>query len=100
MSKLWIDEFEALGTDRNGRPTSVPQYPPVASQTPITLSASSVQSAVFGATTRFVRLRADGIAHIAVGTNPTATTNSSPFDANQAEFIGVSPGHRLAAYLG
>jgi len=99
MSKLWITEFASLGPDASGLPGPIPQYPPVATQPPLTLGATQ-QSAAFNAATRFVRLRADGICHFVVGTGSfSATTNDTPLDANAPEYIAVQPGMKLAVII-
>lgn len=96
MAKLWITELSALAQGANYQDAPVGQYPAVVNQTPLTLGATQ-QSAAFGATTRFVRLRADGACHFVVGTGSfSATVNDTPLDANAAEYIGVKPGDKLA----
>lgn len=99
MAKLWITELQSMGSDRLGNTLPVPAFPAVVSQTPITLGATA-QSAAFNAATRYLRLRSDGICHYVVGANPTATVNDTPLDANSVEYIGVSPGMKLAVITG
>lgn len=99
MSKLWITEFQSVGPANSGVKAQIAQHPPVAIQAPIVLGAST-QSAAFNAATTFVRLRCDAICHYVVGVNPTATTNDTPLDPNNAEYIGVHAGMRLAVIAG
>ena len=99
MAKLWITEFKFIGSDATNARPQVAYHPPVATQTPITLGAST-QSAAFNAETRYIRLRADATCHYVVGTNPTATTNDTPLDANSPEHIGVPAGMKLAVIAG
>ena len=99
MAKLWITEFQFIGSDATNARPQVAYHPPLATQTPITLGATT-QSAAFNADTRFVRLRADGICHYVVGSNPTATTNDTPLDANVVEYIGVPAGMKIAVIAG
>lgn len=99
MSKLWITEFASLGSDASGLSSPIPQYPPVATQTPLTLGATQ-QSAAFNAATRYVRLRADGDCHFVIGSGSfSATVNDTPLDANAAEYIAVHPGMKLAVII-
>lgn len=49
----------------------------------------------------YVRLRADEACHIAIGTNPTATTsNALKLGAGAVEWVGVPAGHRVAVIAG
>lgn len=99
MSKLYITEFATLGPDASGTSVPIPQYPPVATQTPLTLGATQ-QSAAFNAATRFIRLRADGACHFVIGSGSfSATVNDTPLDANAPEYIGVNPGMKLAVII-
>lgn len=99
MPKLWITEYSYAGADASGSPLPMAAHPPAAVQTPVNVTGTSAQSAAFGSTTRFVRLRADIACHFVVGTNPTATTNDTPLDANSAEYFQVPAGHKIAAIL-
>lgn len=100
MPKLWITEYAAAGSDAMGTPLAIARHPPVAVQTPVDFTGTSTQSAAFAATTRFVRLRSDATCHFVVGVNPTATTNSTPIDANSAEYFEVPAGQKLAVIAG
>jgi len=99
MAKIWITEYTTAGADSAGTPLPMAAHPPAAVQTPVTITSTSAQSAAFGAKTRFVRLRADVACHFVVGTNPTATTDSTPLDANSAEYFQVPAGQKLAVIL-
>jgi hypothetical protein len=63
-----------------------------------TVTASSVQSTAFGASTTMVRLScSQGHCHFQVGTNPTASITTSPMMPNNfSEIIRVSPGQKIA----
>ena len=63
-----------------------------------TVTTSSVQMSAFGATTTMIRIAcAQGHCHFAIGSNPTASTSSSPLiGINQSEIIKVSPGQKIA----
>ena len=102
MSKLWITELSELGHDSNANAAPIGQYPAVVNQSPITLGASAL-SAAFHPSTRYLRLRGDGICHYVIGlagSTPVATTSSTPLDANSVEHIAVPPGGMLAACAG
>lgn len=68
MSTLYITEYGQRAMD------GALIEPAVATQA-ITFTSSNVQSAVFQASTRYVRLQADATCTVAFGTNPTAVTN-------------------------
>jgi hypothetical protein len=57
---------------------------------------TAAESAVFAATTRIVRLRADAACHVEFGTGPSATTSNMPLTADtDYEFI-IGPGYRVS----
>lgn len=62
----------------------------------VSVGAASAQSAVFGATTRVVRVAASTDCHIAFGTNPTATTTSTYLPAGAVDYFAVEAGQRAA----
>lgn len=72
----------------------------------ITLTASSVQSNAFGATTRIIRVHNDATQPVAVevgGTNPVATvagaTGSQRMAPSATEYFYVVPGDKIAAII-
>lgn len=103
MATLYITEFQALGQaglPTNGfgpnGPTQAAQQPPVADQTPVSITGASAQSAAFNAATTLVRIHTDSICSILFGTNPTATTANARMVAGQTEYFGVLPGMKVA----
>ena len=95
MAKLFITEFQYLenANDIGG----VPQAARLPGTTQVvTYTTASVQSAVFAATTRFVRLASDAPCCLAYGSNPTATTSGMRLPSEAVEYFGVTPGQRLA----
>ena len=93
MATLYIAEFGNLvGLD--GKAQIAPN-PPIAEQT-VSFS-SSTQSSAFNGQTRYIRVHTDAICSILVGSNPTATTSTQRMVAGQTEYIGVTPGHKIAA---
>lgn len=93
MAKLWITELGEL-SGLTWAPIPVGKLPPVAEQTVDFTTAT--QSAAFNDSTRHVRVRADANCHIAVGTDPTADTDSLPLGEGSAEYFDVQPGHKLS----
>lgn len=57
----------------------------------VTYTTSSVQSAVFQATTALVRIQCDAVAYILFGTNPTALLTSMRLPSGTVEYIAVQP---------
>lgn len=78
-----------------GNPLPVVELPPLATQR-ITNGATSVQSLAFNAQTRMIGVHTDAIVSIAVGANPTATTNDKRMAANTTEYFFVEAGQRIA----
>jgi hypothetical protein len=78
-----------------GNPLPVVEMPPLVSQR-LTNGGASVQSAVFNSATRMIGVHTDAIISIAVGVNPTATTNDKRMAANTTEYFFVEAGQRIA----
>ncbi len=100
MAKLWITELSALAQGANYQDAPVGQFTAAVNQTPLTLGASQL-SAAFGATTKFLRLYADGACHftVATGSSHSATVNDTPLPSGSVEYIGVKPGDKLAVII-
>ncbi|MGE4259225.1 MAG: hypothetical protein AB7F19_07775 [Candidatus Babeliales bacterium] len=62
----------------------------------VSVSGSSTQSSAVGAGTRLVRLASTTACHIAIGSNPTATSTSALVFANVPEYVQCSPGDKIA----
>jgi hypothetical protein len=58
---------------------------------------ASTQSTATATTTRIVRVVATTDCHIAIGSNPTATTNSTFLPAYSIEYFKIVGGHKVAA---
>jgi hypothetical protein len=87
MSTFQLDPNQvALGVPRMGT-TQV-----------FTVTNSSVQSTAFGASTTMVRVSCSlGHCHFQIGTNPTASTTTSPMMPNNfSEIIKVNAGEKIA----
>ena len=95
MAKLWITEFNAnfyAGT----LVSQMPMAQMTGAATQVVTFTTSTQSAALAAGTQFVRVIADADCHIAAGTNPTAAPADMKLIAGQAEYFGVTPGHKIA----
>ncbi len=95
MATVYVTEFTAPFVDPSrGMPMVLG---PKLAQNNVGITAGSVQSAAFGASTRVVRVHTDAICSVEVGgANPTATATSSRMAANQTEYYYVNPGDKLA----
>lgn len=103
MSKLHITEMSDIGTN-NGKGSravgaQIGQLPAVAIQE-VTFTSSSVKSAAFNEYTSLIRVRADAACRVLVGEDPTALVTSIPLGANETEYFGVKPGHKIAVIAG
>lgn len=99
MAIMYITEYEDLARDNRDSTIQAGQEPGSAEQA-ITYT-TTVASAAFNPSTRFVRIKCNAAAFLEFGVAPTATTaNSTHVSANIPEFFGVKPGHKVAAYDG
>lgn len=93
MATVYITEY--VGPMMQIGIIPIAQEPEIASQT-VAIGAGSVQSSAFNLATTFIRVHTDAICSVKVGSNPTATAASKRLAANQTEYFGVSPGHKIA----
>lgn len=93
MAVVYITEYTRTPLDI-GQSIPAGQEPGV-NQT-VAITAGSVQSAAFGADTKFVRIHTDAICSIKFGTAPTAAATDARLPANGTEFFGVRPGDKVA----
>ena len=91
MAVVYITEYARQGRDACSNGLVVPEEPPVANQT-VVIGAGSVQSSAVNALTSFIRVHADAICSIEIGTNPTATTSTRRLAANTTEYFAVPMG--------
>ncbi len=105
MSSMTIVEYVGLASAANAAaalsvgafPIPIPQQPPTAVQTVVTLTSSSQQSAAFAAGTGLVEFTTDTSIHVLVGSNPTATTACTRYGASaDPYYLAVVPGQKLA----
>jgi len=97
MATLWITEYAFVATSGNVT-MPVGQEPAVATQTVSFTTAT--QSAAFNASARLVRIQSSINAYVLFGSNPTATASTTPITANQPQWFGVVPGHKVSVYDG
>ena len=95
MAIVDICEYEKLTQDALGSWVPTGREPATKFQQ-VVIGGGSLQSAVFGDTTRFVRVHVDAVARIQFGSNPTAAPTTMRMAAGATEFFGVTPGHKLA----
>ena len=97
MANLYITEFQYMenANDIGG----VPQVAKLPGTTQVVTFTTSTQSTAMAVNTRFVRVHSDEACHIAVGSNPTATTSSLRLAAESVEYFGIAPGQKIAAIL-
>lgn len=95
MAKLYITEYRRLGKDKSGNVIQTGQNPPLATQV-VNITAGSLQSAFFNASTSLIRVHTDAICSVELGENPTATTNSTRMAANTTEYLAVSNALKIA----
>lgn len=96
MAVLYITEYANVG--KSNGPMPVPLTPEMAVQT-VAIGGSSTQSAAFNNATQFVRLHADAICSVKLGTNPTATATTSRMAAGQTEYFWLdraNSGYKVA----
>lgn len=94
MSSLYIEEYVTSAIGARG-PVQCAQQPPIATQK-LDYTAGVAQSAAFNAQTLFVRISADTPCSFAFGINPTATVASAQLNADESEYFGVIPGHKVS----
>jgi hypothetical protein len=99
MATLHITEFSTLPRDANGNTLQIGKMT-TDTATQVVTYTTSTQSTAFAADTRYIRVISSAAAHLAFGTNPTATANDPWVPASTAEFFAVNAADELAAYDG
>jgi hypothetical protein len=93
---IYISEYKVMAkTTGQKDDIAAAQEPSIATQT-LSITGASLQSAAFNDETRYVEIHTDAICSISFGVNPTATTSHKRMAANQTQFFGVVPGHKVA----
>ncbi len=79
------------------RADSLPIVPPaIRSQTAMTATGASAQSAATGLDCDMVCVQSDEAIYVAVGANPTATANDYRIAAAGEQFFDIRPGDKVA----
>jgi hypothetical protein len=99
VAKIFITELKDMAASDSGATLQIAKLPPLAEQE-VTITGSSAQSAALNAETKFVRVTSDSVAHLAFGSNPTATVGGLRMAAGSVEYFGVVGGSKIAAILG
>ena len=94
MATLYVSEYAQVPYGA-GQPIMTGVEPATAEQT-VSISGTSAASSAFSPRTTFVRVHTDAICSILFGSSPTAVTTAKRMAANQTEFFGVIPGHKVA----
>lgn len=90
MAIMHIAEYERLARDSEGNILQAGEEP--ATTTQAVTFTTTVASAAFRDSTRFVRISLDGAGFVKFGVTPTATTAvDTPMAANVPEYFGVRP---------
>lgn len=87
-----IIEFE-FSARADGLPV-VPRK--ITAQTALTATGTSAQSAAVGLLSRLVLVQSDEAVYVAIGTNPTATTNDYRIVAGGEQFFEIAPSEKVA----
>lgn len=97
MANLRITEFGGIGTQDSDAVVQAAAGPPTAEQT-VAIGGASAASSAFNANTTLVRLHAEAICAVFVGsTTPKATAGTSArMIAGQTEYFRVLPGDKVA----
>lgn len=95
MPILDITEYGELAVTGRGSLVMAGQEPSTRNQQ-VQIAASSRQSEALSDVTRFVRLHADAACRVIVGANPTASSTSMRMGAGGTEYLGVTPGLKIA----
>jgi len=90
MASLRITEFRGAAQGMAG-PVPVPIWPALAHQA-VTIGTEA-DSAAFNAATTLIRVQAEALCCIDIGTAPNATTAMCRLTAGMTEYYAVSPGH-------
>jgi hypothetical protein len=96
MSYLSVVEFQQVGRDYNSSPLPAGKLPGLATQN-VSFTGTANESAAFNAETNFIRVVSDVDARVSVGEDPSATQDDVLIAAGQAEYFGVTPGHKISA---
>ena len=83
--------IEYGGKDRADTFPVVPATQKITSQAALTATATSAQSVAVNASTSIVLVQSDEAVYVALGTNPTATTNDYRLQVGGEQYFSVPP---------
>jgi hypothetical protein len=93
----YVKEFARAGIDGQGG-TQVANEPALVDQTPITVTTTAGNSAVFNSETALIRVICDAQVSYRIGAGVTAVNTNSWLSAGGPEYFGVQKGagHRIS----
>lgn len=95
MPVLDITEYAELSLAGRGHLVMAGREPSIINQQ-VSIGAASAQSSPMSDVTRFIRLHAEAPCRVSVGSNPVAAATSMRMGAGGTEYLGVSPGLKIA----
>lgn len=99
MAVVYVTEYARQVRDMGGYLVPTPEEPALAEQQ-VAIGGSSDQSSAFNDSAKLIMVHTDAICHIAIGSDPTASTSTKRMPADQTLFFGVQPGHKIAVITG
>lgn len=98
MATVWVTEFaHAAASPHTGFLPAMKG--PALDEQRFTFTTATPSNAFTGST-RFVRVTADAVCHLAFGDNPTATADSMRLPSGAVEYFGVEPLSKVSVYDG
>jgi hypothetical protein len=94
MAFIYVTEYAEIA-QLNGESVSIAKEPELVEQQ-VAIGGASVQSSAFNAKTKFIRVHADAICSIKIGSSPTAVATAKRMAANQTEYFAVDATHKIA----
>lgn len=88
MATLWIREYDKIALDSTGKPMDAALEGDATRDQTVTFT-TTVQSAAFNKSTKYVAITSSVAFHYKVGANPTATTSNLRVAADQVLFFGL-----------
>ncbi len=95
MPLLDITEYGELAAAGRGNLIMAGQEPSIRNQQ-VEIAVASAQSGALSDVTRFVRIHAEAACRVSVGADPTASLTSMRMVAGGTEYLGVTPGLKIA----
>jgi hypothetical protein len=96
MTTLWVREYSDMPATGDVKGHGIPVAGEPGTDQTVSFTTSTA-SAAFAATTRYIGIIGSGAFHYVVAASPTATTGALKVPANTLLYVGVTPGHKIAA---